>query len=62
MEGTPARYNCLRRGECDAVPLGQPQDLLALKDGYRLLGFSTEAVPEFLYTVTAARRSWAEAH
>jgi ABC-type nitrate/sulfonate/bicarbonate transport system substrate-binding protein len=59
IEGTPARFNCLRRGECDAVPLGQPQDLLALKDGYRILGLSTEVVPEFLYTVTAVRRSWA---
>jgi ABC-type nitrate/sulfonate/bicarbonate transport system substrate-binding protein len=52
----------LRRGECDAVPLGQPQDLLAVKDGHRLLGLSTEAVPEFVYTVTAARRSWASAN
>lgn len=62
IEGTPARYACLKRGECDAVPLGQPHDLQAAKEGYRLLGLSTEAVPEFLYTVTAARRSWAEAH
>jgi ABC-type nitrate/sulfonate/bicarbonate transport system substrate-binding protein len=60
IEGTPTRYNCLKRGECDAVPLGQPQDLLAIKDGYRLLGISNDAVPDFLYTVTAARRSWAE--
>ena len=30
IEGTPARLSCLRRGECVAVPLGQPQDLLAL--------------------------------
>jgi ABC-type nitrate/sulfonate/bicarbonate transport system substrate-binding protein len=60
IEGTPTRYSCLRRGECDAVPLGQPQDLLAIKDGYRLLGISNDAVPDFLYTVTAARRSWAE--
>jgi ABC-type nitrate/sulfonate/bicarbonate transport system substrate-binding protein len=60
IEGTPARYACLKRGECDAVPLGQPHDLQAAKEGYRLLGLSTEAVPEFLYTVTAARRSWAE--
>lgn len=44
------------------MPLGQPQDLIAVKDGYRILGLSTEVVPEFLYTVTAARRSWAEAH
>ena len=62
IEGTPTRFSCLRRGECVAVPLGQPQDLLALNEGYRLLGLSTEAVPEFLYTVTAARRSWAEAN
>jgi ABC-type nitrate/sulfonate/bicarbonate transport system substrate-binding protein len=62
IEGTPARYACLKRGECDAVPLGQPHDLQALKEGYRLLGISNEAVPEFLYTVTAVRRSWAEAN
>jgi ABC-type nitrate/sulfonate/bicarbonate transport system substrate-binding protein len=62
IEGTPGRFTCLTRGECIAVPLGQPQDLLAIKDGYRLLGMSNEAVPEFLYTVSAARRSWADAH
>jgi ABC-type nitrate/sulfonate/bicarbonate transport system substrate-binding protein len=62
IEGTPTRLNCLRRGECAAVPLGQPHDLLAQSEGYRLLGYSTEAVPEFLYTVTAARRAWAAAN
>jgi ABC-type nitrate/sulfonate/bicarbonate transport system substrate-binding protein len=62
IEGTPARYTCLKRGDCDAVPLGQPQDLQAVKEGYQMLGLSTEAVPEFLYTVTAARRSWAAAN
>jgi ABC-type nitrate/sulfonate/bicarbonate transport system substrate-binding protein len=62
IEGTPARLSCLRRGECIAAPLGQPQDLLALHEGYQLLGLSTDAVPEFLYTVTATRRSWAAAN
>lgn len=62
IEGTPTRLNCLRRGECAAVPLGQPQDLQAQSEGFRVLGLSTEAVPEFLYTVTAARRSWAAAN
>jgi ABC-type nitrate/sulfonate/bicarbonate transport system substrate-binding protein len=62
VEGTPARSICLKRGECDAVPLGQPQDLAAQAEGFTLLGLSTEASPEFLYTVTAARRSWAEAN
>jgi ABC-type nitrate/sulfonate/bicarbonate transport system substrate-binding protein len=62
IEGTPARLNCLRRGECDAVVLGQPQDLQAIQDGYTLLGRSDETVPDYLYTVTAVRRSWADAH
>ena len=62
IEGTPARFTCLRRGDCEAVPLGQPQDLLALNEGYHLLGLSTEVVPDFLYTVTAVRRPWAETH
>jgi ABC-type nitrate/sulfonate/bicarbonate transport system substrate-binding protein len=62
IEGTSGRWACLRRGDCDAVVLGQPQDLVAIEQGYRLLGASTQAVPELLYTVTAARRSWAEAN
>jgi ABC-type nitrate/sulfonate/bicarbonate transport system substrate-binding protein len=62
QEGTPARFNCLRAGDCDAVVLGQPQDLQAIAAGYRLLGRSDEAVPDFLYTVTAVRRAWAQTH
>lgn len=59
VDGTPDRLVCLTKGNCDAVPLGQPHDFVALRQGFRLLGLSTEAVPEFVYTVTAARRSWA---
>jgi ABC-type nitrate/sulfonate/bicarbonate transport system substrate-binding protein len=62
VEGTPARANCLKQGDCDAVPLGQPQDVAAQAEGFTLLGLTTEASPEFLYTVTAVRRSWAQAH
>ena len=38
------------------------QDLIAQKQGFRILGVSNDAVPDFLYTVAAARRSWAEKH
>ena len=62
VDGTSARLDCLTAGDCDAVPLGQPQDFVAMRRGYRLLGFSTDAVPDYLYTVTAARRPWAEAN
>ena len=62
VDGTPDRLTCLTAGDCAAVPLGQPHDFAALRRGYRLLGLSTDAVPEYLYTVTAARRSWAVAN
>jgi ABC-type nitrate/sulfonate/bicarbonate transport system substrate-binding protein len=62
VDGTPDRLSCLTAGDCDAVPLGQPHDFVAMRRGYRLLGLSTDAVSEYLYTVTAARRSWAAAN
>jgi ABC-type nitrate/sulfonate/bicarbonate transport system substrate-binding protein len=62
VDGTPERLSCLTAGDCDAVPLGQPQDFVAMRRGFRLLGLSTDAVPEYLYTVTVARRSWAAAN
>jgi ABC-type nitrate/sulfonate/bicarbonate transport system substrate-binding protein len=62
LVGSPARGECLRRGECDAVPLGQPDDLVAIKDGYRQLGLSTEAVASFQFEVIAARRDFAQSH
>src|SRR5215475_5792991 len=45
IEGTPARLSCLKRGDCDAVALGQPQDMAAHAEGFTLLGLSTEATP-----------------
>jgi ABC-type nitrate/sulfonate/bicarbonate transport system substrate-binding protein len=62
LVGTPVRFDCLRRGECDAVPLGQPDDLIAVAQGYRRLGLSTEAVSAFQFQVLAVKRSWAAAH
>ena len=62
LVGTPARAACLKSGECDAVPLGQPDDLVAVKEGYRRLGVSTEAVASFQFDVIATRRDFAETH
>ena len=62
MVGTPARSDCLKKGECDAVPLGQPEDLLLMQQGYRRLGISNDVMPNFQFIVSAARRSWAEAN
>jgi ABC-type nitrate/sulfonate/bicarbonate transport system substrate-binding protein len=61
-DGTPQRFYCLLHSDCDAVVLGQPQDLQAIAQGYSLIGRSDDAVPDFLYTVTAVRASWAATH
>jgi ABC-type nitrate/sulfonate/bicarbonate transport system substrate-binding protein len=60
LVGTPARSDCLKKGECDAVPLGQPEDLQLMQQGYRRLGVSTDAMSNFQFIVSAVRRSWAE--
>ena len=62
LVGSPVRFECLKRGECDAVPLGQPDDLVAIQQGYRRLGVSTEAVAAFQFQVIAARRAWAQSN
>lgn len=58
LVGTPARSACLKKNQCDAVPLGQPEDFLLMHDGYRRLGVSTEAMTNFQFIVSAVRRSW----
>ena len=62
LVGTPLRAACLKSGECDAVPLGQPDDLIAVKQGFHRLGGSTEAVAAFQFEVVAARRAFAREH
>lgn len=60
LVGTPARAQCLTKGDCDAVPLGQPEDFNLIKQGYRRLGVSTDAMSNFQFIVGAVRRSWGE--
>ncbi len=60
--GSNARGNCLSGGECDAVPLGQPDDLVFVSNGFRKLGDSLEVLPVQQFDVLAARRAWAAAH
>lgn len=57
--GTPTRAKCLAGGECDAVPLGQPDDIVFAANGYSKLGDSLEVIPVLQFNVIAARRDWA---
>jgi ABC-type nitrate/sulfonate/bicarbonate transport system substrate-binding protein len=60
--GTPPRVDCLLRGACDAVPVGQPDDLALARKGYGRLGDSLQVIPALQFNVVAARRAWAAAH
>jgi ABC-type nitrate/sulfonate/bicarbonate transport system substrate-binding protein len=60
--GSGQRGDCLASGVCDAVPLGQPDDIVFMRRGFVKLGDSLQVVPNLQFNVIAARRSWAAAH
>jgi ABC-type nitrate/sulfonate/bicarbonate transport system substrate-binding protein len=60
LVGTPVRLDCLRKGECDAVPLGQPEDFAAIDQGFARLGLTTEAINHFVFKVLIVRPDWAK--
>ena len=62
LVGTPVRVACLEKGTCDAVPVGQPDDLVLAQKGYNNLGNSLEVIPHLQFNVIAARRAWAAEH
>jgi len=58
--GTSARFDCLKSGECAAVPMGQPEDLSAIKQGYPRLSFTHEGGADLIFNVDMTRRAWGE--
>ena len=58
--GTGARFDCLKSGECVAVPMGQPEDLGAIKQGFPRLGFTYEAGADLIFNIDMTRRTWGE--
>jgi ABC-type nitrate/sulfonate/bicarbonate transport system substrate-binding protein len=58
--GTAARFACLKSGECAAVPMGQPEDLDAITQGFPRLAFTYEAGADLLFNVDMTRRAWGE--
>jgi ABC-type nitrate/sulfonate/bicarbonate transport system substrate-binding protein len=62
LVSTPRRAECLTKGECDAVPMGQPDDIVFGSKGYSKLGDSFEVIPVLQFSVIAARRAWAAQH
>ena len=59
---TRLRGECLAKKECDAVPMGQPDDIVLAQKGYTKLGDSFEVIPVLQFSVVAARRAWAQSN
>jgi ABC-type nitrate/sulfonate/bicarbonate transport system substrate-binding protein len=60
--GSTARFECLKSGECAAVPMGQPEDLDAIRQGFPRLAFTYEAGADLLFNVDMTRRAWGGQH
>ena len=58
--GTSARFDCLKTAECAAVPMGQPEDLQAVQQGYPRLSFTYEGSADLIFNVDMTRRAWGE--
>jgi len=56
---TGARYGALTAGAVDGTLLSAPLTFDAETQGYRRLGTTTEAVPEYMFGTIAVRRDWA---
>ena len=62
LGGTPTRLAALEKGGVAAALVNQPSDFKAIASGMRLLGYSSDYVDNFQYTVTGMRRDWAQAN
>lgn len=60
LGGAPQRMAAVQKGGVAGALLNQPSDFVALASGFGSLGMSTDYVDNFQYTVTGARRDWAQ--
>ncbi len=60
LGGTPTRLAAVEKGGVAGALVNQPSDFKAIAAGFRSLGYSTDYVDNFQYTVTGARRDWAQ--
>lgn len=62
LVGTPARFDCVKTGECAAVPMGEPEDFGAIEKGFPSLGITNDVTGDLVFNVTAVSRAWGEKH
>jgi ABC-type nitrate/sulfonate/bicarbonate transport system substrate-binding protein len=62
LGGTPNRLAAVEKGGVAGALVNQPSDFKAIASGLRSLGYSSDYVDNFQYTVTGARRDWVQAN
>jgi ABC-type nitrate/sulfonate/bicarbonate transport system substrate-binding protein len=62
LGGTPTRLAAVEKGGVAGALVNQPSDFKAIASGLRSLGYSSDYVDNFQYTVTGMRRDWAQAN
>jgi ABC-type nitrate/sulfonate/bicarbonate transport system substrate-binding protein len=60
LGGAPQRLAAVQNGGVAGALINQPSDFIALASGFSSLGLSTDYVDNFQYTITGARRDWAQ--
>src|SRR4029077_9588460 len=60
LGGAPQRWAAVQNRGVAGALINQPSDFIALASGFSSLGLSTDYVDNFQYTITGARRDWAQ--
>lgn len=56
----PDRYKALTSGQISSTPVGVPLEVVAQKQGFNIIGYFADDVPNFQFNVYIVKRSWAE--
>jgi NitT/TauT family transport system substrate-binding protein len=58
--GASDRYQALTSGQISSAPVGVPLDLVAKQQGFNILGYFSDDLPNYQFNVYIVKRSWAE--
>ena len=58
--GASDRYQALTSGQISSAPVGVPLDLVAKQQGFNIIGYFADDLPNFQFNVYIVKRGWAE--
>ncbi len=58
--GATDRYQALTSGQISSTPVGLPLDLMAKQQGFNIIGYFADDLPNFQFAGYFVKRSWAE--